>query len=94
MVRYSLGLIALTIVLNVAAAIAKSTAVGFFAELAGLLALTFAIVAMFRVGEPLGYSMLVRILLAMLAAIPIANIVTLVVLDVRVSRELRAVSGA
>ncbi len=87
-VRYSLGLIALTIALNVAAALAKSSGVGFFAGLSGVIALMFAIVAMFRAGEPLGYSMFVRIVLAMLAAIPVVNIVTLVVLDVRVSRAL------
>lgn len=85
-VRSALGLVGLTIALNIVTAVLRSHAVGFFAELAGLLALTFSIVAVFRAADPLAYSIWLRIGLALLVAIPVANIVTLAVLDVRLRR--------
>jgi hypothetical protein len=90
LVVQALGLVGVTIALNITAAVLKSPAVGFLAGLAGLLALTFAIVAVFRVGEQLGYSMLIRVVLAMIAVLPALNIVMLVVLYVRTTKSLRA----
>jgi hypothetical protein len=90
LVVQTLGLIGLTIALNVTTVVLKSPAVGFLAGLAGLIALTFAIVAVFRVGEGLGYSMLIRVVLAMIAVLPALNIVMLVVLYVRSTKTLHA----
>jgi magnesium-transporting ATPase (P-type) len=66
----------------------KSPPLGFLAEFCGLIALIFTIVAVFRVGEGLGYSMLVRVVLAMVAAIPLANLVMLFVLYARARQAL------
>jgi len=49
-------------------------------------------VAVFRVGEGLGYSMFVRIVLAMVAVLPLANLIMLFVLYVRSKRALGVAS--
>jgi len=92
LVRQTIGLIFATIALNVAAVRLKSAPVGFVAELCGLIAITFGIVAVFRVGEALGYSMLVRVVLALVVVIPLANLIMFFVLHARATKVL-AVSG-
>lgn len=78
------------LVLNIVARFAHSPALGSLGAVVGLIALTLAIVGFLRLGEGFGYSLVLRIVLVMLAILPVVSLITLLVLNARATKMLRA----
>lgn len=82
-------LVILAVVLNFAAVLLRF-AIGDLAAVVAVAAVVSAIVGLVKVGSGFGYSVGLRVLLIILILIPLVGLVTLLVLNAKVTRALKA----
>ena len=70
-------------------AIGLRLAIGPSGALLNLVAILLALIGIFRIGTGMGFSIIVKILLVLLACIPLINLVVLLSLNSRATKKLR-----
>jgi hypothetical protein len=83
-------LIIYAILLNLLCLVVKGTAGDVAGLAAGIVATVVALVGLFRLASGMGYAVGWRVLLAVLMVIPLIGLITLVILNSRATKALRA----
>ena len=83
-------LIIYAILLNLLCLVVKGTAGDVAGLAAGIVATVVALVGLFRLASGMGYAVDWRVLLAVLMVIPLIGLITLVILNSRATKALRA----
>lgn len=69
--------------------IALQVAIGPMAGLLGIAVLVLALIGIFRIGSGMDFSLITKIVLVILMFVPLVNLITLFILNMRATRRLR-----